>query len=308
MTNHAVTHDSAKNAALPLDTTDTAIATAATASGTAAAATSDRRATPRRSTTRRSILRPTIWLPVVVALLVAGVLWEVVAINNTYLLPRLGMIGQAIITQPAFYLENAWVTLSEALIGLVIGFVAAFIVAVIVTESGILRRAIMPLAVVLNVTPVVAIAPALVVAFGFGPAPKLIVTALITFFPILMNVITGLNSVSPPILQVFATLRASRLEVLTRLRLPSSLPYVFAALKVVFPLSIVGAVVAEFSAPGAAKGLGTVISVASSNSRLAVVYAAILCLAIMGAVLLFLVTLLEKRVLRWHESQLLKRG
>ncbi|PPF78253.1 ABC transporter permease [Subtercola sp. Z020] len=299
------TTDTDQTGAAPTGATPTGAAVADTALATAATAAA---ASVRRRQPSRSLLRPTIWLPAVGALIVAGVLWEIVAINNTYLLPRLGMIGQAIVTQPSFYLENAGVTLSEALVGLVIGFVAAVLVAVLVTESGILRRAIMPLAVVLNVTPVVAIAPALVVAFGFGPAPKLIVTALITFFPILMNVITGLNSVSPPILQVFATLRASRFEVLTRLRLPSSLTFVFAALKVVFPLSIVGAVVAEFSAPGAAKGLGTVISVASSNSRLAVVYAAILCLAIMGSVLLFLVTLLEKRVLRWHESQRLLRG
>ncbi|WP_253202190.1 ABC transporter permease [Subtercola sp. PAMC28395] len=251
----------------------------------------------------RSRWSPGFWLPTVVAVGVTAVVWELVAIGNPYLLPRLGLVGQQLITNTGYYLDNAWVTLSEALVGLAIGFAAALVVAVLVTESGILRRAIMPLAVILNVMPVVAIAPALVVAFGFGPAPKLIVTALITFFPMLMNLITGLNSVSPPILQVFSTLHASRLEVLGRLRLPGSLPYVFAGLRVVFPLSLVGAVVAEFIAPGASKGLGTVISVASANSKLAVVYAAIVCLAIMGALLLLGVTLLEKRVLRWHESQ-----
>ncbi|CAN5146456.1 ABC transporter permease subunit [soil metagenome] len=252
---------------------------------------------------RGSRWRPGFWLPTVVAVGVAGVLWELIALSNPYLLPRLGLVGQQLASSTGYYLDNAWVTLSEALVGLGIGLVSAFAVAVLVTESGVLRRAIMPLAVILNVTPVVAIAPALVVAFGFGPAPKLIVTALITFFPMLMNLITGLNSVSPPILQVFATLHASRLEVLGRLRLPSSLPYLFAALRVVFPLSLVGAVVAEFTAPGAAKGLGTVIGVASANSKLAVVYAAIACLAIMGALLLLFVTLVERRVLRWHESQ-----
>ncbi|MEF2978682.1 ABC transporter permease [Subtercola sp. YIM 133946] len=256
----------------------------------------------------RSRWSPRFWLPTVVAVVIAGLLWEWIAIGNPYLLPRLGQVGLQLVTETPYYLQNAAVTLSEALIGLAIGLVSAFVVAVLVTESGLLRRAIMPLAVILNVTPVVAIAPALVVAFGFGPAPKLIVTALITFFPILMNLITGLNSVSPPVLQVFQTLHASRLEVLGRLRLPSSLPYLFAALRVVFPLSLVGAVVAEFSAPGAGKGLGTVISVASSNSRLAVVYAAIACLAAMGSLLLLFVILLERRVLRWHESQLLRRA
>ncbi|GGF30094.1 ABC transporter permease [Subtercola lobariae] len=258
--------------------------------------------------TTRSRWNPLFWLPTVVAVVIAGLLWEWIAIGNPYLLPRLGQVGLQLVTNTSYYLENAWVTLSEALIGLVIGLISAFIVAVLVTESGILRRAIMPLAVILNVTPVVALAPALVVAFGFGPAPKLIVTALITFFPILMNLIIGLNSVSPPVLQVFTTLHASRLAVLGRLRLPGSLPYLFAALRVVFPLSLVGAVVAEFIAPGAGKGLGTVISVASANSRLAVVYAAIACLAAMGSLLLLVVILLERRVLRWHESQLSRRN
>src|ERR1700710_43999 len=168
----------------------------------------------------RSRWSPWFWLPTVVAVVAVGLLWEWVAIHNPYLLPRLGLVGLQLVTNTSFYLENAWVTLSEALIGLVIGLVSAFIVAVLVTESGVLRRAIMPLAVILNVTPVVAIAPALVVALGFGPAPKLIVTALITFFPILMNLITGLNSASVPVLQVFETLHASRVEILWRLRLP----------------------------------------------------------------------------------------
>ncbi|MGI4895018.1 MAG: ABC transporter permease, partial [Janthinobacterium lividum] len=148
-----------------------------------------------------------------------------------------------------------------------------------------------------------AIVPALVVAFGFDITPKIIVTGLIVFFPVLMNTTTGLRSVPTPVLQVFRTVSASRLDVLLRLRIPSALPYLFSALRVVFPLSLVGAIVAEFQAAGATTGLGTVISVASSNSRLGVVWAAIACLAVMGAVLLFLVTTLERRALSWHDSQ-----
>jgi len=261
------------------------------------------RATRRGGSRRTSWFKPSYWLPTVAALAVAAGLWSWVAKDNPYILPTLGSVGEALANDPGFFVRNAWVTLQEALIGLAIGFVAAFIVGIAVAEWPVARRAIMPLAVVLNVTPVVAIAPALVVAFGFGPMPKLIVTALITFFPVLMNVTTGLRSVSQPILQVFRTLDASRLEVLWRLRIPSALPYVFAALRVVFPLSIVGAVVAEFSAPGAAAGLGTVISVASSNAQLPVVFAAIACLALMGSLLLLVITTVERRVLSWHESQ-----
>jgi NitT/TauT family transport system permease protein len=153
------------------------------------------------------------------------------------------------------------------------------------------------------VTPLVAIAPALVVAFGFGAAPKLVITALICFFPILINTATGLRSVPTQVLQVYRTVRASRLELLLHLRVPSALPYIFAALRIVFPLSVIGAVVAEMTAAGGAGGLGTVISNASSADQLAVVYAAIFVLAIMGAGLLLIVTLAGHLALRWHESE-----
>jgi len=248
-------------------------------------------------------LHPRWWLPTVVALAAAAVVWTLVARANPYVLPALGAVGDQLSTQPGFYLRNAAATLREALLGLLAGSVAAFALAVGISESGLLRRAVLPLVVVLNVTPVVAIAPALVVAFGFGILPKVLVTALITFFPVLMNTATGLRSVAPPVLQVFRTVHASRLDVLWRLRVPSALPYVFSSLRVVFPLSVVGAIVAEFSAAGSTQGLGTVISVASSNSQLDRVFAAIACLALMGSALLLVVALLERRVLSWHESQ-----
>lgn len=251
---------------------------------------------------RLSFIKPSYWMPVLVLIVGLGFLWNFVAKDNPYLLPPLAAVGDAIFSNPGYYLHNAWVTLSVALIGLAIGFVTSYVLAILISELPIARRAIMPVAVVLNVTPLVAIAPALVVAFGFGPEPKLIVTALICFFPILINVSTGLRSVPQSVIQVFTTLHASRAEMLWRVRMPSALPFLFTALRIVFPLSIIGAVVAELAAPGAAEGLGTVISIASSNNRLPVVYAAIFCLAILGSVLLAIITSIERRVLHWHES------
>ncbi|MET4581705.1 NitT/TauT family transport system permease protein [Conyzicola nivalis] len=251
---------------------------------------------------RLAFIKPSFWLPVLVLIVVLGFAWNFVAKDNPYLLPPLAKVGEALASNPVFYLHNAWVTLSVALIGLAIGFVASYVLAIVISELPIARRAIMPVAVVLNVTPLVAIAPALVVAFGFGPEPKLIVTALICFFPILINVSTGLRSVPQSVVQVFSTLHASRAEMLWHVRMPSALPFLFTALRIVFPLSIIGAVVAELAAPGAAEGLGTVISIASSNNRLPVVYAAIFCLAILGSLLLAIITGVERRVLHWHES------
>ncbi len=259
-------------------------------------------AAPGRWSRRLAFLRPAYWLPFVVLVVLLGVLWHLGAKHLPYLLPPLSDVGSALRHNATFFLDNAWVTLREALLGLLIGFAAAFLLAVLVSELPVARRAIMPVAVVLNVTPLVAIAPALVVAFGFGPAPKLIVTALICFFPILINTSVGLRSVPKQVLQVYQTVDASRLELLRYIRVPNALPYVFASLQIVFPLSIIGAVVAELSAPGAAKGLGTTIQVASKNNELSFVWAAIAVLAVLGAGLLLLVTVVERRVLHWHDS------
>jgi len=248
-------------------------------------------------------LHPTVWAPITVMAIVLAVAWQVVAAAMPYLLPPLQDVFGSMANDPMYYLENAGVTLAEALAGMAIAFVTSFLLAIAISEVEILRRAIMPVAVVLNVTPLVAIAPALVVAFGFGPAPKLIVTALICFFPVLINVAVGLRSVPQEVVNVYRTVDASRWEMLWFVRIPNAMPYVFAALKIVFPLAVVGAVVAEMFSPGIAKGLGTAIALASSQNQLAVIYASIALLAVMGAALLGVATLAERRALHWHESQ-----
>ena len=251
---------------------------------------------------RGSWRRPAVWLPLVAALAVLAVVWTAVAASNPFVLPSLPSVGHELVTRPTTYLRNAGSTLSVAAAGLGVGFAAAAALAVLTSEVTVLRRALVPLAVVLNVTPVVALAPGLVVAFGFGPTPKVVVTAIIVFFPVLVNTSAGLRSVDPGALQVLTTLDASRTEVLRRLRVPSAAPYVFAALRVVVPLSLVGAVVAEFVAAGSSSGLGTVIALTSSTS-LPAMFAAIACLAIMGLALLALLTVTERRALHWHRSQ-----
>jgi NitT/TauT family transport system permease protein len=247
-------------------------------------------------------VRPSVWLPLTVMLALLAVLWQYGARRLPYLLPSLPRVGRSLTSNPGYYVHNALVTLGEATAGLAAGFAAAFVLAVLTSELPLVRRAVMPIAVVLNVTPLVAIAPALVVAFGFGPLPKLIITGLICFFPILINTATGLRSVPLQVLQVYRTLDAGRLEVLWHLRIPNALPFLFAALRIVFPLSIIGAVVAEMSAAGSTRGLGTAISVASSMNQLPVVYASVFVLAFMGVLLLLAVTLVERRALRWHDS------
>jgi NitT/TauT family transport system permease protein len=256
----------------------------------------------RHPQSRLAWIRPGTWLPPAVMLVLLGGLWQWGAQRMPYLLPPLGAVGDTLTRNPGYYLRNAGITLEEALAGLAMSFVAAFLLAVVISEVPPVRRAVLPIAVVLNVTPLVAIAPALVVAFGFGDTPKIIITALICFFAILINTATGLRAVPQPVLQVYRTLHASRLETLVHLRIPHALPYLFAALRIVTPLSVIGAVVAELSASGSSGGLGTVISNASSMNQLAVVYAAVGVLAAMGCALMLVITLVERRALHWHES------
>lgn len=236
--------------------------------------------------------------PPLAAFAVLLVVWQIVARRNKYILPKLQDVAERLWDDPSFFLTNARATLTEAMVGLAFGMTAGVLLAVIMVEVPLLRRALLPLAVVLNVTPVVAIAPALVVAFGFGYTPKIVVTAIITFFPTLINSMAGLAHCDEKTLDVFRTLNATRRETLLKLRLPSAVPFFLAAARVAFPLSLIGAVVGEFVAPGSAKGLGNVITVASANSDLSLVYASIFCLALFGVALTAGVTVLERSILR----------
>jgi NitT/TauT family transport system permease protein len=247
--------------------------------------------------------RPALWLPLVVVLAILGGLWQWGAHALPYLLPPLSSVFSALSGHPGYYARNAGTTLGEALAGLGLAFAIAFVLAVLTSEVPAVRRGVLPIAVVLNVTPLVAIAPVLVVAFGFGPLPKVIIAALFCFFPILINASAGLRTVPVPMLQVYQTMKASRLELLVHLRIPNALPFLFAALRIVAPLSVIGAVVAELTASGSVGGLGSVISIATSMNQLAVVYAAIFVLAVLGVLLMLVITLLERRALRWNESR-----
>jgi len=258
-------------------------------------------ATPRRAA-MPAWARPSLWLPPLVAFALLAVAWQLYAMHNPFVIPTIPKIFHELASRPGFYFRNALTTLSEALVGAAFGMGIAFLLAVVMSYVRIVERAVLPLAVILNVTPIIAIAPALVVAFGFGPAPKYIITAVLVFFPFLINSLIGLRSADPLALDVLRTLHASRTEILWRLRLPASLPFLCAGARICVPLSVIGAVVAEFVAAGQANGLGTLIVTAASLSDLPVIYASVVVLAIIGIVLFVLVVLVQRRLLAWHSS------
>jgi NitT/TauT family transport system permease protein len=198
--------------------------------------------TSRSRRRRRAARLVTQALPGAVLLGLLALTWQLVAVHNAYLVPRIGAIWDQLVDYPREFLDAAGNTLQESAVGLGASFAVAFSLAIAMSHIRVVERAVMPVAVIINVTPVVSLAPGLAVALGFGMSPRYLVTGIIVFFPMLINSLIGLRSVDPEALQYFASLDASKLEVLLHLRIPSSLPFLFAAARICFPLSIIGAV------------------------------------------------------------------
>jgi NitT/TauT family transport system permease protein len=163
-----------------------------------------------------------------------------------------------------------------------------------------LERAVLPLALVLKMTPVVVLAPLFVLWFGFGPAPRVLIAALLTFFPVLIGAVTGLRATPPGPRDVLTTLDASPLDELWLLRVPAALPHLFAALKVSATLALLGAVIAEWV--GGERGLGRDILLANSNLDTPTTLAGVVTLAAIGIGLVGGLTLAERRVIFWHST------
>lgn len=244
-------------------------------------------------------------LPPAVALAVLALAWELwvrLAGVPVYLVPAPSEVLSRLLGDAGYFARQGVVTLWEALAGLGLGSAVALAGAALMAHWRLLERSLFPLAVLVKVTPIVAVAPLFVVWFGFGPLPKVLIAALITFFPVLVNALTGLRSVDPRALDFFQALHASRAEVFFKLRVPGSLPYLFAALRICVPLSVIGAMVGEWFTGD--RGLGAVIIVAHSNLDMPTLFAAIVVLASIGIGLVLGVSWAERRLLFWHESSL----
>jgi NitT/TauT family transport system permease protein len=251
---------------------------------------------------RRPQMRIGTWLPPLIAFLIAAGLWEWYAHGHHYAIPTIEEIWKSLSGNPGLYWSNFKTTLQEIAIGAGGGIIVAFLLAILMAELPVFERALMPLAVMLMVTPVIAIAPALVIAFGFGPFPKYLLTGIIVFFPMLVNSLAGLRAVDPRTREVFTTLHASRWETFRYLRLPGSMPFVFAGLRIALPLSVVGATVAEFAAAGQQSGLGALIEVSASQVDLPAIWSSIVILCALGVAFVVILAVIHNRVLWWDHG------
>ena len=219
---------------------------------------------------------------------------------SEYLLPAPSAVLAALAGEPGRYAAAASETAAAAAGGLVIATGVAGLLAVAMAHSRAVERALYPPALLLKLTPIVAVYPLFTIWFGFGLWPKMLVAALITFFPTLVNAVVGLRSVDPAALDLLRSVDASPSQILVRLRIPSALPYLFAALRISVPLALIGAVVAEFlSGDG---GMGQLILIANGDLDTATLFAAVAVLVALGVLLTGLLAYSERRVLFWHAS------
>lgn len=229
------------------------------------------------------------------------ILWEVIV--------RVASIDPVFLPAPSRVLLATWrsagllaihtrQTLLEAAIGLLLALVSGCALGVLIDLSPLLRRMIYPPLVVSQTIPMIALAPLLVLWFGFGITPKLLVVALVCFFPIAVAMADGLGSAEPDMTRLLLTMGATRRQLFWKVRLPQSLSYLFSGLKIAVTYGVIGAIFGEYV--GAYEGLGILMQTAKNSFRTDIVFAAILVTAVLSIGLFLLVSALERLMLPWH--------
>jgi NitT/TauT family transport system permease protein len=228
--------------------------------------------------------------------------WEAgvrVAGVPVWLLPPPSGIAAALWEWRAQAPRHLWATFSEVVGGFLLAVVVAVPIAVAIVYSPFFRRVAYPVLLVFQSVPKVAMAPLLLLYLGYGVQTNVTVAAIVAFFPIVVNTVTGLESVEPELIQLSRCLEAGPLRIFWKVRLPWALPHVFSALKVAVSLAVIGAVVGEFV--GSDRGLGYAIVTASSSMNTSLVFGIMALLALMGIAVFYVVWFIEALACPWYQ-------
>ena len=246
------------------------------------------------------------WAPAVAVFAVGLAAWQwflpdVLGVED-FLLPRLSDVVRALIEERDLLLRGAWITLKEAVGGFVLGSGTAIIAALVLARWRPFGNALMPYMIAANAIPIIAFAPITNAWFGIlSPWSKITIAAVLCFFPVLVNTLRGLTSVNPESIELMRSYAAPERAVFRRVRIPSSLPFVFSALKVASVLAMIGAVVGDYFG-GSTEALGVLILSSVALSRFDVAWAAILAASVLGIAFYAAISLAERYALRWHPS------
>ena len=226
--------------------------------------------------------------------------WAVIAIFDVkpFIAPSPWAVVETLYAKRAVLLDNLLPTAMEAAGGFLLGNLAAIAIATVFVHNKTLQDIFFPVVLMFNAVPLVAKAPVLVLIMGNGMEPKITIAALVCFFPTLVNMVRGLESVNPQAMELMRVLSASKTEIFFRLRLLNSLPYLFSALRIAASMSVIGAVVGEWV--GATVGIGAMILQATFNFDSPLLYAAIVMSATLSGLFFLLVTLAERWIIRWQ--------
>lgn len=245
---------------------------------------------------QRSVL-PGLFLVAVFAL------WEIAArVTDVprYILPAPTAIGERLIRSWPLLWDHSLVTLTEIGIGFAVGVALGLALAIPIAYSAVVRNTLYPLIVASQAVPKIAIAPLLVLWLGFDIWPKIVVTALMVFFPITVTAAQGFTSVDKNLLDLLRSVHANQAQIFFKIRFPHALPHIFAGLKIGITLAVVGAVVGEWV--GADAGLGYLLVYANTLLDSTLLFASLFLLVIIGVVLFVLVGIAERILLPWHHD------
>ena len=218
----------------------------------------------------------------------------------TYLLPAPSDIAFRLYEKRGLYLGHSWVTFYETVGGFVLAVLGGCLAAAVIVVIPALRDFIMPLLLIAQIVPKVAIAPILLIWFGYGLAPKVLIAFLVAFFPVVVNTAQGLASVERELLELGQSLKASRWQIFWKFRVPTALPDLFSGMKIAITLAVIGAVIGEFV--GGNRGLGYLIIIANQELDTPLAFAAIFILSGGGIALYGLIELAERFVIPWSNS------
>lgn len=243
------------------------------------------------------------------ALLLAGLLglWQLAASTGalkdalnlqSFLVPSPLEVAESLWDNRTLLAENAWVTLREMVFGILAAVVVGVGFAVVMHRWRVMRDAAYPLIVASQTIPVVVISPILVTWFGYGITPKVVIIALVCFFPLTINALDGLRAVEPEALKMMRSLEASRWQLFQRVEAPTALPHVFTGAKIAVVIAPIGAVFAEWA--GSSAELGHLIQSDTANFEVARQFATVAVLSAMALALMGLTVLAERRVVRWR--------
>ncbi|GAA5167198.1 ABC transporter permease [Viridibacterium curvum] len=245
---------------------------------------------------RRTIMKLAPWM--VAAFFV--VVWQVICVGfdvPSFLFPAPSEVYKVGMSLAQPILQHATQTFLTTMAGFAIAVVVGLVLGAALGSSAVVYRALYPLLVAFNSIPKVAFVPVLVLWFGIGTVPAILTAFLISFFPVMVNVATGLATLEPELEDVLRSLGASRLDILMKVGFPRSMPFFFASLKVAITLAFVGSVVSETVASN--EGIGYLMMSASSSSNMPLVFAGLIVIGAMGVVTYELFAWIERRVTGW---------